>query len=665
MQRKIKNYSLIFAAALLLASCSLSQQLKVADKKYELGEYYSAAPLYKRILPRVSSKDKDMRAKILYKMGNCYMKINDNLRAEAAYGAAIRFKIKEKDCYLNYAEVLRRTEKYKEARTNYMRYYQSDSTNSWVKNAIISCDNMKEWKKLPSQYSIKKEDGLNGRKGDFCPAVGDDDGSLVYFTSSRNNSATGTKNSKITGIRNNDIFSAKKDQKGKWEPAVALPIEVNTIDDEGACTLSGDGRTMYFTRARYVAGSTLGAEIYASQRSGGEWTMPKKIVLLKDSSITVAHPAMAPDDSYLYFVSDMPGGEGGKDIWRCAKLSDTEWGQPVNLGKTVNTPGDEMFPSFSSDGTLYFASNGHYGFGGLDIYKATLIKVKDQRDTWKVDNMLQPINSSADDFGISFIGKTNKGFFSSNRKEPKGWDKIYSFDVPIYEFVMEGKVLDNKGEAVSDAVVRIVGDNGVNTKIRVKKDGSYKYKLEKGVNYIMQASARGYLNEKNNLSTVGITKTKAYKIDFTLPEAGKPVTVDNIFYEFGRYALTKESETALNGLVKMLTDNPHITIEIGAHTDMVGSEEANLQLSEKRAESVVNYLIGAGIESARLSPKGYGETKPVVVDAAIALEYPFLKEGDILNEEFLMKLSEKDREACNKINRRTEFRVIKMTYKMF
>lgn len=665
MQRKIIHYTLLFAIALFAASCSLSQQLKKADKKYALGEYYAAAPLYKRIIPQIPAKDKEARAEVLLKMGNCYLKINDNIRAESAYAAAIRYKMKNQDLYLNYAEVLRKNEKYNEARTYYSKYLFKDSTNVWAKNALASCNNVKKWMKLPSEYSVKKEITLNDRKSDFCPVVGDEDGSLLYFTSSRKNSLTGTKNSKITGIKNNDIFSVKKDLKGKWEAAVALPIEINTANDEGVCSISSDGRIMYFTQCRYVAGFTLGAEIYSTERSGGEWTMPKKVNLVMDSSITVAHPAIAPDDSYLYFVSDMPGGFGGKDIWRAAKISDVEWGEPVNLGDKINTPGDEMFPAFKADGTLYFSSNGHYGFGGLDIYKATLTKTKDKRDAWKVENMLSPINSSGDDFGITFIGRSDKGYFSTNRKEPKGWDKIYSFDVPLIEFVMQGKVLDSKGEPVSDAVVRIVGNNGVNTKIRVKKDGSYKYKLEKDVQYIMQASARGFLNEKANLSTIGQRKNKAFDIDFTLPEAGKPVTVDNIFYEFGKYTLTQSSEEALGGLVKMLTDNPNITIEIGAHTDMVGSEAANLLLSEKRAQSVVDYLIKSGIESARLTPKGYGETKPVTVDKALVSEYPFLNEGDLLDEEFLLKLSEKDREIANKINRRTEFMVMKMTYKMF
>lgn len=663
----IKYYLYIFliASVSLLSSCSLSQLMKKADKRYEIGEYYAAAPLYKRILPKIPAKDKESRAVVLYKMGNCYRMIGDVMRADAAYSAAIRYKIDDKDCYLYYGDVLEKEEKYREAKSNYNKYLSKDSTNEWALNSYYSCENIKEWKKMSSEYSVKKEDALNGRKSDFCPVVADDDGSTLYFTSSRNNAQTGSKVSKITGQRNNDIFIVKKNQKGKWEAPTPLPIEINTIYDEGACCFSSDGRTMYYTLCRYVQGQSLGAEIYKSNRSGGEWTMPQKLMLVKDSSITVAHPAISPDDKYLYFVSDMPGGFGGKDIWRAEKKSETEWGKPVNLGKDINTPGDEMFPSFSADGTLYFSSNGRLGFGGLDIYRAKQVQLKDKTYAWKVENMMMPINSSWDDFGITFIGKQNKGYFSSNRKEPKGFDRIYSFDVQIVDFAVEGKVVDNNGEPVTDAVVRIIGDNGANVKIRVKKDGSYKYKLEKGVNYIMQASSRGYLNEKGSLSTIGVTKTKSFENSFHLPAAGKPVQIDNIFFDFGKYTLTKNSEEALAGLVKMLTDNPHITIEIGAHTDLVGSDESNFELSTKRAQEVVNYLVKAGIESGRLTSKGYGESVPVTVDVNLAEKYKFLKEGDVLNEEFILKLAPKDQEIANQINRRTEFRVLRMSYKMF
>ncbi len=666
MRRKPLQYIVLTSLIIASTSCSLSYQLKKADMKYALGEYAAAGPLYKRILPRIPAKDKETRAVISTKIGHCYKYLNVNTKSSGAYRTAVRYKSKDPELYLGYADVLMRMENYSEARTYYRKYLAADSVNNtWVMPLITSCNNVKQWQKIPSDYSVTKMNAFNDRRGDFGPAVGDDDGNVVYLTSSRKNQAMGRKLSKITGVRNNDIYVVKKDIKGKWDKPLPIPGDFNSTNDEGACTVTADGRMMYFTLCRYEAGKTLGAEIYRSERSGGEWMAPQKVELVKDSSITTAHPAMSPDDSYLYFVSDMEGGYGGKDIWRCAKKSDNEWGTPVNLGPEINTAGDEMFPTFRYDGTLYFSSNGRLGFGGLDIYKAEKTNKKGEKDTWKVTNLLTPVNSSSDDFGMTFIGKEDRGYFSSNRQEPKGYDKIYMFDVPEVEFVVKGQVLDNKGEPVSDAVIRIIGDNGVNTKIKVKKDGSYKYKLEKGVKYVMQASARGFLNEKGELSTVGLRNTKSFTNDFGLPAAGKPVTVDNIFFDFGKYTLRKESEEALQGIVKRLNDNPNITIEIGAHTDMVGSEDTNMNLSAKRAESVVKYLIESGIDKERLTSKGYGETKPVEVDAELAKEYSFLKEGDILNEEFLMTLTDDEREMANQINRRIEFTVLKMTYKMF
>jgi peptidoglycan-associated lipoprotein len=503
------------------------------------------------------------------------------------------------------------------------------------------------------------------RRGvDFSPAVADADGSTIYFTSSRANSATGKKNSNITGVRNNDIFIVKKDNKGKWDKPEPLTAEINTEFDEGACSFSPDGRTMYFTQCRTMKGETLGAEIYFSQRAGGEWTAAQKVVLVADSSISVAHPAMSPDGEYLYYVSDMPDGFGGKDIWRSKKISDSEWGAPENLGNSINTAGDEMFPAFGYDRAFYFSSNGLPGLGGLDIFRATLISQKDEPLLWQTENMLAPINSEGDDFGISFLGKENKGYLSSNRKEPRGYDKIYRFEVPVLAFAIEGKVRDYNNDIISDAVVRIVGDDGTNIKIRVKKDGAYRFQLEKNVNYVMQASARGFLNEKGSLSTQNLRKTQIFKQDFRLPAAGKPIPIDNIFYEFGSYVLTPSSEEALMGTVKMLEDNPNITVEIGAHTDMVGTDEFNQALSTRRAESVVNFLIKQGIAPDRLVARGYGESKPVVVDAPLAEKYVFLTEGDVLDEEFINKLPEKDHETANQINRRTEFVVLKTTYKM-
>lgn len=666
MRRRTGTLSLLLLTSFILASCGYGRLVKKADSRYQIGEYAAAIPLYKRAASRIPSKEKKMRGQVNNRLADCYRLINDANHAEGAYRKAIRYKTDDSTAYLHYAEVLRKTKRYGEAASNYRRYLKKDSTNSWALNGIISCDSAKIWQKRPPRYSVHEMNAFNTRKGiTFCPVVADEDGTLVYFSSSRSpKGMKGIKNSKITGIRNNDLYVIKQKKGGKWEEATPLSEDINTPDDEGACSLSSDGKTLFYTECRTLNGQSLGAAIYASKRTGGDWSEPKQIMLLKDSSISVAHPALSPDGQYLYFVSDRPNGYGGKDIWRCKKKLGDEWDFPENLGPEINTPGDEMFPSFSPSGFFYFSSNGHPGLGGLDIFQA----VNSQSGNvmkWTVKNMGAPINSNGDDFGISFIGRTNKGYFSSNRNDPKGHDKIFYFGEPDVDFAVSGIVTDFKGQPLYDAVVRIVGDDGTNAKIHTKKDGSYNYKLDKGVNYVMQASCRAHLNQKEDFSTVGIYKTKHYTRDFKLPSMLEPVTIDNIFFDFGRYTLRKESEEALNGLVRMLQDNPHITIEIASHTDMVDTDEFNQRLSERRAQAVVNYLIAAGIEEDRLTSKGYGESVPVKVTQTMAEKYRFLKEGDVLSEDYVKQLSREQQEIANQINRRTEFTVTKMTYKMY
>lgn len=654
---------------MLFSSCSVKQQLKRADRRYKIGEYHATAPKYKRLEQRIPAKNKALRGEVCYKMGNCYRKINDPQRASAAYRKAIRYKIEDKNVYLYYADVLLKAGQNREARSNFYHYLRYDSTNVWALNGVTSCDSVKIWNKLPQRYSVKKMDVFNFRKGvDFCPVVSDDDGSVVYFSSSRvAKGVKGVKNSKITGIPNNNIYVVKRKNNGKWEDPQSISDDINTNFDEGACSLSPDGKEMYYTKCRYIAGQNLGAEIWKSKRSAGEWNEPKPVTIIGDSSQSVAHPAISADGRYIYFVSDRIGGYGGNDIWRCEIINDHDFGIPENLGPEINTSGDEMFPSVGRDGTLYFSSNGHPGFGGLDIYAAKQLALDSVNGYYhfNVKNMMAPINSSGDDFGITFIGKSNNGYFSSNRNDPRGYDKIYSFGMAEVDFAISGTVTDYRGNPLQDAYIRIVGDDGTNAKIAVKKDGSYTFELNKGVKYIMLASCRGHLNQKADFSTKEIYKTQVFKQDFVLPSMLQPVPIDNIFFDFARYTLRKESEESLNALVKMLNDNPHITIEIAAHTDMVGSEESNMILSERRAQSVVKYLIAAGIDEERLSYVGYGESLPVRVSEAMANEHPFLKEGDVLTEDFVTNLNDAQRDIANQINRRIEFTVTKTTYKMY
>ena len=662
MRQKLSYFIFLIIAATLLQSCSIKARIKAADKRYDIGEYFVAADLYKRIFNRIPIKDKAMRSRVAFRQAECYRFINSS-RAEQAYNNAIRNLYSDSIVYLRLAQVQQRQGKYGDARKNYSIYLNKDSSSLLAKNGILSCDKVSDWKKEQSRYSVRKMDLFNVRNTDnFSPAFVSADGDALIFTSSRQfNKKVALKNNTITGLPNNNMYMARKNAAGKWEKPVIMGEEINTMsDDEGVCSFSSDGKMMFFTRSRQVLDAGLGTEICSSNRAGGTWSAPQKIKVFKDSTISVAHPAISPDGTTLYFVSDAPKGMGGKDIWK-ATIEKGECKFIENLGPQINTPGDEMFPTVREDGSLYFSSNGHPGYGGLDIFKATPLK----DGGWDVKNVGSPINSSADDFGMTFLGKLETGFFSSNRGEAKGYDAIWSFDLPDLAYVLEGKVTDEKGNIIPDATVRLVSNTGVNARVQSKKDGTYRIKLDKDMDCVLLGTARGYLNQRNKLTTQGLTNSKSFTINFKLSSISKSIELQNIFYEFGKWDLTAASEAGLQVLVKILKDNPNITIELSSNTDFVGNNEDNKILSEKRAKSVVDYLISKEIAADRLTSVGNGEEKPVVVDAALAAKYKYLKENDVLDEAFVTKLAPDQQEVVNQINRRTEFRVLKTTYKLY
>ena len=658
---RFKYLILLLLPALLFSSCSVKQKLKKADKKYEVGEYFNAATIYNKIYPKVKVKDRQTKAYSAYRLGLCYSLINENEKAERAFSNAVRYNYKDSIVYLYYADALRKNKKEKDAIAQYDIYLQNHPDDIRAINGKQSSLDAAEWKEHPTRYIVSKQTKFASKRTEFSPAFPGGDPDIVYFNSTRENKEIGGNASKITGVRNNDIYSARRNALGEWDNIEPVEGDINTDLDEGSVSFSADGKTMYFTRCYVEKGENRGAQICTVTRSGGKWGKVTEVKLSEDSSITFAHPTVSPDDKYLYFVSDLPGGFGGKDLWRSEK-NGNQYGAPVNLGPSINTPGDEMFPYMREDGTLYFSSNGHPGFGGLDLFYATEL----ENGEWEISNMMYPINSNGDDFGISFITGMEKGMFSSNRGEKKGYDKLYEFELPPIEYLIDGKVTDLSGEPLGDATIRIVGDDGTNMKLHTKKDGSFKISLNKNVHYVMLGNCRGYLNQKEEAVTMDLEDSKTFPIHFNLASLSKPVGLDNIFFEFGKATLTPESSTALDKLVKILNDNPNITIEIGAHTDRVGSAEGNLQLSGKRAQSVVDYLIKKGIEAERLTAKGYGKTQPVTVDKTIQKKYSFLKVGDVLDEEYINSLiSNEQKEIADSINRRTEFRVLKTTYKMY
>ncbi len=671
----------------IVTSCSVQARIKKADKKFAIGEYYEAGELYRSTYRKVNTKDKPMRAYLAFQQGESYRYIN-NARAENAYKSAIRNKYQDSIVYLRYAQVLHYQGKYKEAQKNYQIYLEAHPNDYVAQGGNFACQKVAEWKKEASRYKVSAAKEFNARRtNNFAPAFIGEDADALMFTSNRTSSNKKNKqNSSITGMPVNSLYSTRKNAAGKWEEiekAEGLAAESGEGDDSaseedegstiqagggamadyGVCCFTADGKTMYFTYSKPVKDSDQGAKIYVSNRASGTWGEPQEVTLFADSTISCGHPSLSINGDTLYFVSDAPDGFGGKDIYFAESTGDS-WTNVTNMGKTINTSGDEMYPTIRANGTLYFSSNGHPGYGGLDLFKAV-----PQDTTWLLYNMGAPFNSAGDDFDITFAGASENGFFSSNRTAGKSsriqYDMIYSFILPEMVFTIEGNVADNNGEHISDATIRLVGTDGTNAKVQVRRDGTYKLKLNKDVRYAMLATARGYLNQKQEINTLNLKDSKTYTQNFALTSLAKPITMDNIFYEFGKWELTPESEAGLNTLIKLLQDNPNITIELSAHTDRVGNADANKTLSEKRAQSVVDYLIAHGIDKERLAPVGYGKEKPVVADKALHQKHNFIPIDQVLDETFIDTLTPTQQEICNQINRRTEFKVLKTTYKLY
>lgn len=658
MKAHFTIYVLFLLIVSSLYSCK-SAKLSDAEEKQRIGEYYEAAAIYRKVYTKTSPKKRDLRGYIAYRMAECNRLINNTAKATSAYMNAIRYDYPDSTVYLRMGQMLQKTGRYPEAIKNYDIYMENDPSNLLAINGIQGCELAPGWKKNPTRYEVRRMDKFNSRRGEFSPMLAGDKYDQLYFASSRSKDKD-AKVSAITGQNNNNLFLVKQDEKGAWLAPVELEDEVNTEYDEGTPSFSPDGNTMYYTYCAQDPEGPRTAEIYISTRSSAKWGKGTRATIVKDSVTALGHPSISPDGKYLYFVSDAVGGFGGKDIFR-ARVAGNDFGPMENLGEEINTPGDEMFPYVRDSVTLYFASNGHPGMGGLDLFKAT----QDSTGKWNVENLGAPINSMGDDFGITFAGKEERGFFCSNRNDARGYDHIYSFELPTITIFIEGIVNDVDEYPIEDATVRIVGKDGLNVKVPVKKDGTYRVELERDIRYVMMASARGYLNQNYELHTGPEEKNETYIVDFFLSPISKPVVIDNIFYDFDKATLRPESKKALDEMIKMLNDNPNVTIELGAHTDRKGTDQYNERLAQRRAQSVVDYLIAGGIEAARLEAKGYGESVPKTINKKMAKQFDFLKEGDMLTEEFILALPPEQQEIADQINRRTEFKVLRTNYNLF
>ena len=642
---------------MVLSSCG-GAKMSVADEQMARGEYFDASKTYRKVYNKLTKREeRPTRGVAAYKMGECYRQLNMSSRASAAYQNALRYGYPDSMAILYLAQSLHAEGKYAAAKKSYENFLSLNPNSDLAKTGVIGCDLALRYKEKKTRHIVKQAKLFNSRRSDFSPMYQDKTLDEIYYATT-NEKVTGTKKSEITGMKKADIWFSKKDEQGQWTRPATVEGELNSELDEGIISFSPDGTTMYLTKARRELHSNTGVEIYTSQRSEAAWSAPVKFEITSDTVSSYGHPAVSPDGEYLYFTSDMPGGFGGKDLWRIS-LKDRA-GSLENLGEFINTEGDEMFPYMRADSVLYFSSDGHPGMGGLDMFRAQMTV----SGGWKVENMGMPMNSAADDFGITF-GEGESGYFSSNRGDGRGYDHIYSFELPELQIWLTGWVLDKDEEPVPNAIIRIVGNDGSNQKEVARNDGSFKFKLQRGVSYVMLAGAKGYLNAKQEFTSDTAEEDAEYGVDFILASMTKPVVIENIFYDFDKATLRPESKTALDEMAQLLRDNPNVTIEMASHTDRKGSDKYNLDLSQRRAKSVIDYLIEAGISADRLQHQGYGESRPKVITKKLAREYPQFAEGTVLSEEFVETLSPEDQEAADQINRRTEFQVLSIDYMQY
>ena len=657
----MKKTLLFFMILWLVTSCGADRNLRRGEKYLALGEYYDAANEFRQAYQKTPAKERARRGQIARKMAMCYDKSLQSARALAAWRNAIRYQQADTADRLAFAQTLMKNGNYREAEEQFQLVLDSLPHDKLARDGLFAARKAPDIKQLGSRYTVKRMEVFNSRRADYCPVLFGDEYDQLYFTSTRNE-AQGDELSGITGTKPGDLFFSQKDDKGKWSEPEDVSGGVNTAYDEGACCFSADGREMFLTQCVTDPSYPRYAQIVKSSRSDAAWGKAAEVKLTGDTLSSYAHPAISPDGEWLYFTSDMPGGKGGLDIWR-VRITPAGYGGVENLGEPVNTPGDEAFPTFRPNGDLYFSSNGHPGLGGLDIFIAKV--GKDGR--YHLSHPGYPLNSQGDDFGMTFEGPYNRGFFSSNRGDARGWDHIYSFVNPEIMQTVKGWVYEMDGYELPAAQVYIIGDDGTNEKMSVHSDGSFTKVLDPGVSYLFLATCKGYLNHQEQVKAlVNPKESRDTTLQFALANISAPTLIDNIFYDFDKATLRDSSKTALDKLVALLKENPHVTIELSAHCDYKGSAEYNKRLSQRRAEAVVAYLIAHGIAADRLTPVGYGKERPKKIKKKLTEKYQWLKEGDVLTEDFIKALKDKKKEEiCNQLNRRTEFSVLRTTYDLF
>jgi len=631
-------------------SQSQSRKMRKAEEAFSLEKYTDAIELYKKAYKK--TKNRSLKAEIIFKQGECYRMSSRIKQAQIYYKRAIKSKYPDVIVYLRYADVLRMLGDLDEAVVQYKKYIQLNPNDVRGEMGLKSCNFALKWKDIPTRYNVSLMPVVNSRFSDFSPAFGNSDYSELYFTST-NKGGISDKIDSRTGEYFSDVWFTKMNKKGMWSRPIVLSEPLNSTGNDGSVYVNKRGTVIYLTQCRVEKKKDLGCGIYISERRGKLWGATQLLQIKTDSNATVGHPALNYDESIMIFSSDMTGGYGGKDLWITVKGKRNRWSDPINLGPLVNTPGDEMFPFLADDGTIYFASNGHIGMGGFDIYKTE----KDQNGAYLLPvNLKSPINSFADDFGMIIEKNGERGFLTSNRSGGKGSDDIYQFELPALELSVQGVVTDAKtGTILTETKVKLIGSDSSKDETITDNTGKYSFKLNPLTSYEIIVDREGYLTKIERETTEGIELNKVFLVDLKVSPVKKEIILPLIKYDFNKFDLRPESISDLDNLAEALLDNPDVIIELKSHTDFVGSSLQNKRLSQKRADACVDYLISKGIKTEQLVARGMGENEPFVIEVKDGR----FKVGDVLTESYIKKiLFRKNREAANQYNRRTSFKVL-------
>ena len=667
------HIGILLTFTLLLNISLLAQRnsTEAADKDFEDFKYAEAVDKYKKAYSKV--KDRDEKNRIRFQMAECYRLMNITKRAEPTYKSLVRnnYYKKEPIVLLHYANMLKINQKYDLAVPVFEQYISLKPDDPRGPDGLKSCNKQKEWVENPTNHQISNLKYVNSREDDFNPCFASENYNDLIFTSNRDGS-TGKDTDEWTGQNFTDLFYTRIDRKGEWSTPDLLESEevINTGTNEGSPMMNSSFTTLYFARCGNEKNKRSGCHIYKSKKAGRTYGNPEILNLGGDSTSRILHPTLDEDELIIYFTADFEQGYGGTDIWYAERKSRSEdFGRPKNAGPVINTPSNEGFPFLRSDTVLYFASDGHIGMGGLDVFKST----KDENGNWRIPvNLGYPLNTSADDFAIIFNPTAEEeGYFCSNRKmndnqRSKGGDDIWYFIVPPVEFTLSGVVKDDRTlQFIEGASVRMVGSDGSTIEKQTNSIGRYEFSKDQFLprtTYELTVSKDNYFSSSGTVTTVGVERSKDFERDFILePIPKEPIVLPEILYDLAKWDLKPQYQDSLQGLIQTLDDNPTLVIELASHTDSRDTDEHNDILSQKRAQSVVDYLIIRGIDPDRLVAKGYGERVPRELNRNYYLNNILvLDSGTVLREEFINTLATTElKEFAHQLNRRTEFSVLR------